>query len=194
MLVLGARQILADLAGVRHDDAHVAHLDHGLGHELDRGEQAVDVVGAFHQHLQLPPAQASRREEFLGVLEAVVIRLGPGRVLAHRGRDDLPRRQRGAVVHGDDADVVVGALDDHGGEALALAQHLGHALEHLLLALLERQVVEALLGDDHELREVYGVRALADDLALRPALSAAPQEFGDVLEITRRGVRREHLR
>ena len=53
-------------AGVRHDDADVADLDDGLGDHLDRREEAVDVVGALDEHLELAAAQAAGGEERSG--------------------------------------------------------------------------------------------------------------------------------
>jgi len=93
VLVIGARQILTHLSGVGDDDADVAHLDHRLGHRLDRREEPIDVVRAFHQHLELSAPLPARAQEALGVLEAVVIGVGLARVVADRGRDDLPGRQ-----------------------------------------------------------------------------------------------------
>ncbi len=52
----------------------------------------------------------------------------------------------------------------------------------------ERQVVDALLGDHHELGEVDGVGAFAQDLALRTALAAGAQEGAHVLEVVGRDV------
>ena len=82
----------ARLAGVGDDHADGADLDHGLGDQLHRGEQAVDVVGALDQHLELPAALAAGAQELLGVLEAVVVGRGVGRIVADGRRDDLARR------------------------------------------------------------------------------------------------------
>ena len=90
MLVLLAREVDAGRAGVGDDDADVADLDDGLRDHLDGREQAVDVVRALDEHLQLAAAQAAGREELLGVLEVVVVRARASRgVVADGRRDDL---------------------------------------------------------------------------------------------------------
>ena len=88
----------------------------GLWLELDRREKAVDPVGAFGEDLVLPAPEAARAEERLGVLEVVMIVL-VRLAVADRGGDDVALAQRRPVVHGDDPDLVVGAVDDDRGEA-----------------------------------------------------------------------------
>jgi len=183
VLVVLAREVAAGVAGVGDDDAHGAHLDDGLGHQLLGGEQAVDVVGAFHQDLELPAALAAGEQELVGVLEAVVVRLRKGGVVADHGRDELARRHGRAVVHDDDADAVFGAADDHRVIAVAFADEVAHLLEHRLLTAVEGQVVEIVAGQHHEEREVDGVGALAQEHALRPLLAAPAQEGRGVLEV-----------
>jgi hypothetical protein len=150
--VFAARQVVALAAGVRDHDADVADLDDGLRHELDRREQAVHVVRAVDEHLMLAPAPPAGREEALGVLEVVVERLRVVRVVADGRRDDLALLERGPVVHGHDADHVVDALDHERVERLPLGERVGHRLEELVLAVVERQVVELRIGEDDELR------------------------------------------
>ena len=75
MPVVGAGQVFADRAGVGDHHTHKADFDDGLGDHLDRGKQAVEVVGALHQHLQLATAQAAGAQEAIGHLEVVVVGL-----------------------------------------------------------------------------------------------------------------------
>ena len=82
--VVRAGQVDAGLAGVGDDHADVADFDDRLRDHLDGGEEAVDVVRAFDQHLQLAAAQAAGLQEALGVLEVVVI--GVRAVWDHRRR------------------------------------------------------------------------------------------------------------
>ena len=194
VLVLDARHVGAHVADVRDHDPDVAHVDDGLRHQLDRGEQPVDVIRALDQDLQLAATTAARGQETFRVLEVVVVGGDIARVLADRRRDDLALGQRRAVVHGDDAEHVVRAADDDRGEALALADDLRHALEDAFLGALERQVEEPLLGDHHELCEVHGVCALAQDLALRAALAAGLEERRRVLKVPGDHVGRQRLR
>ena len=88
-------------------------------------------------------------------------------------RDDLAGRERRAVVHGDDADLVVGALDDLRAEAVALGDQRGHLGERRRLRTVERQVEHLVRREHDELREVDRVGALAQDHALRAVLAAA---------------------
>ena len=81
-----ARDVLADPAVVADDHADVADRDDGLGDRLDRGEPAVDEVGAVGQRDVLPAAAAAGAEERLGVLVVVV------EVLVGRGRCRRPGR------------------------------------------------------------------------------------------------------
>ena len=71
------RKVLSRLPGIGDDDADIADLDDGLRDQLHRREQPIDVVGPFHQDLELAPAHAARAQEFFGVLEGVVVALGP---------------------------------------------------------------------------------------------------------------------
>jgi len=98
------------------------------------------------------------------------------------------------VVDGDDADQVVGALEDDWAEAGALADHLRHVAEDAGVAAIDRQVVHLVLGDDDELHQVDGVGPFAQDLALRAALAAVAEEGAHVLEVDRGGVGGERLR
>jgi len=53
-------KIRAGLAGIGDDHADVTDLDGCFGDHLNRTEQAVDVIGTFHQHLQLAATQTHR--------------------------------------------------------------------------------------------------------------------------------------
>jgi hypothetical protein len=173
----------AAFTGVGHHHAHLADLDHGLVDPLDGREQPVDVVGAFDQDLQLTTLAAAGGQELAGLLEAVVI----GRVVLgidpDQRRDQFARRQAWAVMDGDHSDLVVGVLDHHRLEAAAFLDDLGHLLQQVGLAALQAEREGAVLGHDHELGQVDGVGALAQDLALRPLLAAVGQEFAGVLEV-----------
>jgi hypothetical protein len=151
------------------------------------------LYDSLDQDLELPAAPAARGEEALGVLEDVVVRRGVRRVLAAHRSDDLALREARAVVHRHDADEVVRPLDDHGGEAAALADDGGHLADLRVLLAIDREKVDLVVRDDDELREVDGVRALAQDLALRAALAAALEEGDDVREVVGRYVRGERL-
>ncbi|MEZ4410700.1 MAG: hypothetical protein R3A52_30085 [Polyangiales bacterium] len=169
-------------------------VDHGLREPLHRREEAVEVVGPFDQDLELSAALAPRREEALGVLKRVVEGARVGHVVAHHGRDDLALLQRGAVVHGDHADGVVAAFEHHGVVAPARLDQLAHAVDERGVFGVEGERAHALAGEHDELREVERVGALAEDLALRPALPARREEARNVLEVVGGEVAREGLR
>ena len=93
VLVVDAREVRADRARVRDDDADGADLDDGLRDHLDRREQAVDVVRALDEHLELAAARAAGER---GTPR------GPGsccgtsrvaRIVADDRRDDLALRR-----------------------------------------------------------------------------------------------------
>jgi len=191
--VVLAADIGALVAGVAHHHAHGAHFHHGLGNQLHRGEEAVHVVGAFHQHLVLTTPQTARPQELVRVLEVVVIRRGIRGVLANRGRDDLTAVQAGTVVDGGDAHRVIGAANDDGPEAPALGDDGAHLLEGLQLTAIQGQVVGLVLGDDDELGDVDGVGAFAQDHALGALLAAVGQEGAHILEVVGLHVARQGL-
>jgi hypothetical protein len=96
-----------------------------LGDVFDRGEPAVDEVGAVQQRRVLLAAPAAGPQPGLDVLEVVVV-VGVAHGGAGRRGDDLAGVQRRAVVGGHDADVVDlvagAAADHHRVEAAALDQ------------------------------------------------------------------------
>ena len=191
MAVFAAREVLALAAGVRDDDADEANRDHRLGDEFHRREQAVDVVGAFHQHALLAAAATAGSEEGLGLLEAVV-------AVADVGCQQLVAVQRRAVLHRDDGELVAGVfaghfLQHHGREGPSLVEHLAHALAVLAFLRVHAQRVGVLLRHDDEEGRVDDVRALAQHLALRPLLAAAGKEGAHVEEVTHRGVAGQRL-
>ena len=109
--------------------------------------------------------------------------LAVGLVADGRG-DDVAGRQRRAVVDGDDPAQVVLVADHDRREALDLAEMLAHRVDRLALRGVVELVVErALLGEDDELGEVEGVRALAQDRALGALLAAGRHEGAGVLEV-----------
>jgi hypothetical protein len=87
---------------------------------------------------------------------------------AHFGRDDVVGGQRRAVMHRHDADLVGGILDHHRLEAVAPGDQGLHLVEQRAILVVEHQAVDAFARDDHELRGVDGIGALAQDRALGP--------------------------
>ncbi len=171
----------------------MADLDHRLGDALDRGEQPVDEVRTFDQHLQLTATAASGGQERFRVLEVVVEGGTVGRIVAHGRRDDLFRRQGRTVVDGDHANSVVGILNDHGGKAVAIGDDGAHLLEQGAVVGVELDAVDLVMRDDDELRQVDGVGALAQDLALRTFLAAGFEEMARVLVVGRLDIARQGL-
>lgn len=86
-------------------------------------------------------------------------------------------------MDGDDADAVLGAADDDRVEAVTVGDEVAHPLEDLELAAVQRQVIDVVLGEDHEEHQVDGVGAFAQDHALRAFLAAGAQERRGVLEV-----------
>ena len=173
-----ARSVVALLAEEADDHAHVADGHDALGDHLDGGEPAVDEIGAVDDRHVLHTAAAAGAEEGLDVL-VVVVKVGLVLVGAHRGRDQLARRQCGAFMHGDDADLVRLAGDDHRAEAIYLAELLLPFLQ--ALGVFERE--DAVLENHVEEGDVDGIDAFAEDAALPPFLPAVGEEFAGVLEI-----------
>ena len=104
-----AGEIAADPAIVADHDADVADRHHRFGNHLDRGEPAVDEVGAVGQRHVLPAAPTAGTQEGFGILVVIVV-VRIAAVVADGGSDDLAGRQRRAVVDGDDGDGVHVAL------------------------------------------------------------------------------------
>jgi hypothetical protein len=86
-------------------------------------------------------------------------------------------------MDGDHADLVVGVADHDGLEAAALLDHLGHLVEQGRVGLVQHQGEGLVLGHHHELGEIDGVGALAQDAPLRPLLAALLQKAAGVLEV-----------
>ena len=182
-----AGEVLSLSTDVAHDHADVADRHDGLRNHLERGEPAVDEVGAVGQRLILSAASTAGAEKRVGILEVVVEVRRTG-IAAHGRRDDLVRRERGAVVNRHDADrvdehflrgvVVVSTLHfgaDHDGvETADLGKLLPILLDghRLLLRLGSRQRENVVVGDDDEQGWVDGVDAFAEDRALAAALTA----------------------
>ncbi len=186
MRVVGARHVVALAARVRHHHADEADRDHRLVDQLDRREQAVDVVRAFHQHALLAAALAAVLQELLGFLERVVM-------VADVRREQLVARQGGAVLHRHHGQQVgrmrvFRALDHQRRESATQVQQLAHLLVILALGGIHRHRVRGFLRHHHEQRRVDDVRAFAQDLALRALLAAAFEERADVEEVVDRRV------
>ena len=179
-------------AGIGDDDADRADLDDCLGDELHGGEQAVDVIAAVHQHLMLPSAKTAGAQKCLRILEIIVkfwLR-GDG---ADRRRDDLALGQRRTVMHGDDADHVLLVLDDDRLETLARGDQAGGFDQNAVVAGGELHRIVARGRQHDELREVDGIDALAQNLALRAFLATLGEEVAHILEVVRLVVPRQRL-
>ncbi len=203
---LRAADIIAIRAVVADDHAHVTDGDEHFRLELDRGEPAVEEVGAVREDLQLLAATAAQGEEGLGILEVAV-----AIILRHDGAIGVQLRGMGAdlrsdefaglelrsVVNGDDAEQVVGhelgrvhgadfdirggGADDDGHEAVVLREVIlpGHALAGLAAA--GGAGMHGAFGDDYEEGGIDGIHAFAEDGALAAALAALAQEGLGVL-------------
>ncbi len=158
--------------------SHVADRHHALGNHLDRGEPAVDEIGAVDQRHVLHAAPPARPQEGLDVL-IVVMEVGLVLVGPHGRRDQFARRQRGTFVDRRDADLVGPARDDQRAEAAELAE----LVLPLLQALGIFQGKDAVLGDHVEQGDVDGVHAFAEDAPLAALLPAVGEELAGVLEI-----------
>jgi len=191
--VIQSGEVFADLTGIRDHHPHKPDLNDRLVDHLHGGKQAVEVIGAFHQNLQLASAQAIGVHEPIRHLEVVMVGVAVCHVRANDRRDNLARWQRGAIVHGHNPDQVVRVLDHHRGETLAIADDRGHVFDDHLVVLAEREVIDAFFGDHHELRQVDGVSTFTQDLPLRTALTIMGQKVAYVLEVMRGGIRRQHL-
>ncbi len=188
MAIAVAGRVDAHRAGIGDHHAHLADLDHGLGDQFHRREQAVDVIGALDQHLQLAALAPARGQELAGVLEAVVEGRGLGRLLADGRGDDLAGREPRAVVDRHHADLVLGVLDHHRLEAAALLNHFRHLGQQRDLLAIQAEREGAVAGDHDELGEVQRIGALAQDLALRALLAAGGQEASGVLKVHALGI------
>src|SRR6516164_5190439 len=100
MTVERARDVIADRTGIRDDNADGADLDDRFWYDVDRRKQPIDKVSAFDQHLKLPTAASTGREEARWFLEIVVERgrIGGG---AYLRRDDFAAVERWPVMHRD---------------------------------------------------------------------------------------------
>ena len=93
MFIINTGQISPRHTRIRNHDASIAHVNKGFRDHLHGGKEAIDIVGAFNQHLQLPTTIAASLEKAIGILEVVVIGVGAGRVITHRRRNDFALRQ-----------------------------------------------------------------------------------------------------
>ncbi len=73
--IILAGKIVTHFAGIRDHHADITDFDDRLLDHLDRGKQAVDVIRAFHQHLQLAAAETAGPQEVVRILEFVMILL-----------------------------------------------------------------------------------------------------------------------
>ncbi|OQA13936.1 MAG: hypothetical protein BWY63_03317 [Chloroflexi bacterium ADurb.Bin360] len=193
MAVFCSGEILASFASVGNDDPDVADFHNCLRDHFHCGKQPVEVIRTFYQHLELSPSQAAGIEKVIGRLEVVVIGSRIVWIIAHNGGDDFALRQRRTIMHRDDASKVVGVFDYHGAESISLGDDLCHVVNNGIFGAVQRQVVDALLRDYDELRQVDGIRAFAENLPLRSPLSAAAQEVLHILEIIRGDIAGEGL-
>ena len=199
-----AGKVFARLTEVANDDADIADRDDGFGNQLDRGEPAVDEVGAVGQRHVLASAAAAAGEEGFGILVVVVVMFAGGIGADGRG-DDFARRQRRAIVNGDDADAVgfeglVGiqgidggdrSTNDNGIKTTAFGKFFAPLIGGFGFLAVEQlpQCVDARLGDDDEHRQVDGVDTFAEDRALAAALaegrvgSIAAQKAAGILKV-----------
>ena len=167
------------LFAVKADDhPHVADRHHALGNHLDRGEPAVDEVGAVDQRRILHAAPPTGPQEGLDVLKDVM-EVGLVLVGPHGRRDQLARRQRGTFMHRHDADLVGLARDNHRAEAAELPELMLPLLQ--TLGIFERK--DTVLGDHVEQGDVDGIHAFAEDAPLPALLPAVGEELAGVLEI-----------
>ncbi len=97
-------------------------------------------------------------------------------------------------MHRHHADLIRRIADHHRVEAGALSDHALHLGEQVAVVHLQHQAVDMLARDDHELGEVDGIGALAQDRALRPLLSTISQEGAHVEKIGGAQVARQRLR
>ncbi|MPM88034.1 hypothetical protein SDC9_135135 [bioreactor metagenome] len=193
MTVIQAREISAGLTGIRDHHAHKADFDDGLLDHFHGGEQAVEVIGTFHQHLQLTSTHTAGRDEAVWHLEVVVIGHRVVHIRAdHRG-DDLTRGQGRPIMHGDHADCIVGVFNNHWAETTARFDDLGHVLDDNFIITVERQKVHPLFSNDDELGQVESIGTLTQDLALRTLLTTIGQEMSHILEIIGGGIGGQHL-
>ena len=106
-----AGRVSAGSAKVADHHADVADRHQRFRNDLDRGEPTVEEVGAVGERIVLSAAAAPGAEKGFRILIVIVI-VRIVTIVADGGSDDLSRRQRGAILNRDDADVVLsqGAL------------------------------------------------------------------------------------
>ena len=98
-----ARDILAFLADVGDDHAHVGNRHGKHIHDFNRGKTRIEKVASAQQHLFLQALEAAVGDERVGVLEYVVV--------GHFAAGDFAGGQRFAFLGGDDADFVFRNID-----------------------------------------------------------------------------------
>jgi hypothetical protein len=143
--------------------------------------------------LQLAAAMTSRGQETIGILELVMVRISLGRIIPDHFGNDLSLAKGRTVMHSDDANKIVCILDNDWLEAFSFTDGGGHALDNSGLIAVDRQSVDASLGDNDELQKVDGVCTFAQDHPLRSALAAILEEGLHILEIIGRNVGRQNL-
>src|SRR5207245_9681747 len=98
--------VSAGSAKVADHHADVADRHQGFRNDLDRGEPAVEEVGAVGERIVLSAATAAGAEEGFRILIVIVV-VRVIAIVADGRSDDLSRAQRGALLHGKDADVIM---------------------------------------------------------------------------------------
>ncbi len=176
VLVILAGNIVAARPGVADHDTDMTDADLRLAGQFHGGEQPVDVISAFHQHLFLPAPPAAGGQKARNILEAVVEIGREFGVGADGRRDDFAMFERRAVLHRHDRDAI--AVDHHRFVALARGDQAVQRAR--LVGVAELDLVHALVGQHHEQGGVDGVGGGTQDAALRAALPALRQKRGGV--------------
>src|SRR5215831_6634920 len=101
----------------------------------------------------LAAAKASGSQKRFRILK-VVVEVGTASLVADGRGNDLAFTQRRPVVYGDDADGIVGVLDDDRLETLPLRDHFRHLPEEVRFAWRHADCVGSLGSEHDELCEV----------------------------------------
>jgi len=91
--VIQTGKVFAEFARVRHHHAHKTNLDDCFLDHFHGGKESVEVISAFHQNLQLTPAQTRGVDKPVWHLEIVMIGHAVSHVGADNWRDNLTRWQ-----------------------------------------------------------------------------------------------------
>ena len=86
-------------------------------------------------------------------------------------------------MHRNHTDHIIGILDDHGAEAMALANQVGHPLHDFFFLTTNRQRVDLPFGQYHKLRQVNRIGAFTQNHPLRTPLAALAEKSRDILKV-----------